>query len=99
MRQAVTNGLDPEVRSLPVAAGAKTGTAEDPSTVSGEPDSWYVATAPYSDADVAGVVFARGGGQGYLSGAPLRNILDYYYQNRAAILATPSTSPAPVPAS
>ncbi|HEY8738829.1 MAG TPA: FtsW/RodA/SpoVE family cell cycle protein [Candidatus Dormibacteraeota bacterium] len=99
MRQAVTNGLDPEVRNLPVAAGAKTGTAEDPSTVSGDPDSWYVSTAPYSDAEVAGVVFARGGGQGYLSGAPLRNILDYYYQNRAAIQATPAASPAPVPAS
>ena len=67
--------------------------------MSGDPDSWYVSTAPYSDAEVAGLVFARGGGQGYLSGAPLRNILDYYYQNRAAIQATPASSPAPVPAS
>jgi cell division protein FtsI/penicillin-binding protein 2/cell division protein FtsW (lipid II flippase) len=92
MRQAVTNGLDPEVKDLPVPAGAKTGTAEDPSTVSGEPDSWYVATAPYTNADVAGIVFARGGGQGYLSGMPLRNILDYYYKNRAAIEATPAVS-------
>ena len=89
MRQAVF-AIDPEVRNLPVPAGAKTGTAEDSSTVSGDADSWFAATAPYDNAQVAGVVFARGGGEGFLSGVPLRNILAYYFANQAAIMATPA---------
>jgi len=73
-----------------VPAGAKTGTAEDSSTVSGDADSWFAAIAPYNDAQVAGVVFARGGGEGYLSGVPLRNILAYYFANQASIMTTPA---------
>jgi cell division protein FtsI/penicillin-binding protein 2/cell division protein FtsW (lipid II flippase) len=87
MRQAVF-AIDGEVSNLPVPAGAKTGTAEDSSTVSGDADSWFAATAPYNDAQVAGVVFARGGGEGFLSGVPLRNILAYYFANQAAIMGT-----------
>jgi len=90
MRQAVS-AIDPEVRDLPVPAGAKTGTAEDSSTVSGDADSWFVSTAPYNDARVAGIVFARGGCEGFLSGTALRNVLAYYFANEAAIMATPAT--------
>jgi cell division protein FtsI/penicillin-binding protein 2 len=90
MRQAVTNGVDPEVSNLPIPAGAKTGTAEDPSTVSGDTDSWFVTTAPYTGTDVTGLVYARGGGQGYMSGEAIRQIVADYWANRPAITATPA---------
>ena len=89
MRQAVF-AIDGEVANLPVPAGAKTGTAEDSSTVSGDADSWFASTAPYNNAQVAGVVFARGGGEGFLSGTALRNVLAYYFENQSAVEATPA---------
>ena len=89
MRQAVF-AIDGEVANLPVPAGAKTGTAEDSSTVSGDADSWFASTAPYNNAQVAGVVFARGGGEGFLSGTAMRNILAYYFANESAVETTPA---------
>lgn len=83
MREAVTVGVDPEVNGLPAPAGAKTGTAEDPSTPSGDADSWFDAVMPYSAPEVAALVFARGGGQGYMSGEAVKQILAYYWSHRS----------------
>lgn len=79
MREAVTVGVDPEVNGLPAPAGAKTGTAEDPSTPSGDADSWFDAVMPYSAPEVAALVYARGGGQGYMSGEAVKQILAYWW--------------------
>jgi cell division protein FtsI/penicillin-binding protein 2 len=89
MRQAVF-AIDPQVHDLPFPAGVKTGTAEDASTMSGDTDSWFLANSPFTGTDVTAVVFAHGGGQGYLSGDAVRGLLAHYYANRGAATATPA---------
>ncbi len=46
MRQVVTNGTALALRDLPVPAGGKTGTAEDPTAPGAGTDSWMSAVAP-----------------------------------------------------
>jgi cell division protein FtsI/penicillin-binding protein 2 len=89
MRQAVF-ALDPQVRDLATPAGAKTGTAEDASAPHGETDSWFVANSPYAGTEMTAVVFAHGGGQGFMSGDAVRGMLAYDNSNRAFETATPA---------
>lgn len=68
MRQGVQAGSSRRLQSLPVSAGAKTGTAQfgAPKTPDGEPPThaWFTAFAPYEDPQVAIVVLIEGGGAG-----------------------------------
>ena len=47
MRQVVTDGTALLLQQLPVPAGAKTGTAEDPTAPGAATDSWMSAVAPF----------------------------------------------------
>jgi cell division protein FtsI/penicillin-binding protein 2 len=89
MRLAVTQGTATFLQDVPVPAGAKTGTAEDPSTASGGQDAWFTAAAPIDDPQVVVTVLVRGGGEGAITSGPVADqVLRYYFAHRDAILAT-----------
>ena len=50
-----------------------------PYAPSGDADSWFDAVMPYSAPEVAALVYARGGGQGYMSGEAVKQILAYWW--------------------
>ncbi len=90
MRLAVTGGTAGGLRDLPVPAGAKTGTAEDPAAPGTHIDAWYTAAMPSSDPDLVVTVFVHGGGEGHLTAEPVaRNVLDYFLAHRDQIMSTP----------
>jgi penicillin-binding protein 2 len=86
MRRAVTEGTATALRSLPVAAGGKTGTAEDASSPNHEADAWFTAAAPINNPEVVATVMVRGAGEGYYTAEPaVAQILTYYYANHTAV--------------
>jgi cell division protein FtsI/penicillin-binding protein 2/cell division protein FtsW (lipid II flippase) len=88
MRLAVTEGTGTMLQDLPVAAGGKTGTAEDPSNPNGQPDAWFTGAAPVGQPEVAFTVMIRGGGEGHLTSEPAaKDLVSYYLQHRNDILA------------
>jgi cell division protein FtsI/penicillin-binding protein 2/cell division protein FtsW (lipid II flippase) len=96
LRLAVTQGTATLLRDLPVAAGAKTGTAEDPSTPSGGPDAWFTSVAPADDPEVVVTAMVRGGGDGDVTSAPIaHDLLGYYAARRDALLAAAPYRPLP----
>jgi cell division protein FtsI/penicillin-binding protein 2/cell division protein FtsW (lipid II flippase) len=100
MRLAVTQGTATLLRDVPLAVGAKTGTAEDPSTPGGGQDAWFTSVAPIDRPDVVVTVLVRGGGEGGLTAAPVADrVLRLYAARRGAILSAapyePLTPPAP----
>jgi cell division protein FtsI/penicillin-binding protein 2/cell division protein FtsW (lipid II flippase) len=96
MRLAVTGGTATFLRDVPVPAGAKTGTAEDPSTPSGGDDSWFTAAAPFDHPEVVATAMVRGGGEGAFTAGPVVDkLLRYYFAHRDAILSTAPYAPAP----
>ena len=99
MRAAVTGGTATPLSTLPVAAGGKTGTAED-STAPGPAgtDSWLSAVAPMHSPIVEATAFIHGGPGTETSTEPVREALAYFWAHRKAILATgppPKHSPHP----
>jgi cell division protein FtsI/penicillin-binding protein 2 len=80
-------------------AGAKTGTAEDPSTPSGGPDAWFTSVAPIDHPEIVVTVLVRGGGEGGLTAGPVADrLLRSYAAHRDAILgALPYEPLAPAP--
>ena len=89
MIAAVTSGTASILGVLPVQAGAKTGSAEDPSSPNGAPDSWFSATAPMADPSVVATSFVRGGGHGVsTSGHVVLPTLQYFFEHQEAVLAT-----------
>ncbi len=96
MKLAVTQGTASQLRGLPVQAGGKTGTAEDPSTPNGATDAWFTAAAPFDHPEVIVTVLVRGGGEGFYTAEPgAAQILRYYYAHRAAIVGAPLLYSAP----
>ncbi|HEY3005123.1 MAG TPA: FtsW/RodA/SpoVE family cell cycle protein [Kribbellaceae bacterium] len=79
MRAAVTSGTATLLASLPVAAGGKTGTAEDPSAGGEGLDSWLSAVAPMDAPRVEATAFIRGQGNGHPSSEIVRDALAYYF--------------------
>ncbi len=79
MRTAVTSGTATLLATLPVAAGGKTGTAEDPSAGGEGLDSWLSAVAPMGAPRVAATAFIRGQGNGHPSSEIVRDALAYYF--------------------
>jgi cell division protein FtsI/penicillin-binding protein 2/cell division protein FtsW (lipid II flippase) len=89
MAAAATSGTASILRALPVSAGAKTGSSEDPSSPNGAPDSWFSATAPLPLPNVAATSFVRGGGHGVsTSGHVVLPTLLYFFEHQASVLAT-----------
>lgn len=95
MAAAATSGTASILRALPVSSGAKTGSAEDPSSLNGAPDSWFSAVAPLARPAVVSTSFVRGGGHGVsTSGHVVLPTLLYFFAHRADIVATlPASAP------
>ena len=94
MAAAVTSGTASILRALPVPAGAKTGSAEDPSAPNGAPDSWFSATAPLARPTVVATSFVRGGGHGVsTSGHVVLPTLQYFFEHRAMLLSSLPAAP------
>jgi cell division protein FtsI/penicillin-binding protein 2 len=94
MAAAATSGTASILRALPVLAGAKTGSAEDPSAPNGAPDSWFSAIAPLASPTVVATSFVRGGGHGVsTSGRVVLPTLEYFFEHRARVLATADAAP------
>src|SRR5207253_2933609 len=81
MIAAATYGTASILGVLPVQAGGKTGSSEDPSSPNGAPDSWFSATAPMSAPTVVATSFVRGGGHGVsTSGHVVLPTLEYFFE-------------------
>ncbi|MCU1656446.1 MAG: Cell division protein, partial [Pseudonocardiales bacterium] len=87
MRTAVTSGTATVLRSLPVAAGGKTGTAEDPSAGGAGLDSWLSAVAPMDHPTIALTAFIRGTGNSHPSNEIVRSAMAYFFTHERATLA------------
>jgi cell division protein FtsI/penicillin-binding protein 2/cell division protein FtsW (lipid II flippase) len=87
MAMAATSGTASILTALPVKAGAKTGSAEDPSSRNGAPDSWFTATAPLRQPRMVATSFVRGGGHGVsTSGAVVLPVMEYFFAHEREIL-------------
>jgi cell division protein FtsI/penicillin-binding protein 2/cell division protein FtsW (lipid II flippase) len=89
MAQAVMSGTASILTALPVKAGAKTGSAEDPSAPNGAPDSWFTAAAPLRHPRMVATSFVRGGGHGVsTSGVVVLPVMQYFFAHEREILGT-----------
>lgn len=78
MRQGVISGSSAKLGNLPVAAAAKTGTAQFGGE--GKTHAWMTAFAPYDDPQIAIVALLEEGGEGYATaGTVVYNILNWYF--------------------
>jgi cell division protein FtsI/penicillin-binding protein 2 len=100
LRDAVVHGTGTMLRSLPIPAAGKTGTAQDSSAPDGGPDAWYTAYSPADTAaQVVVTVNVRGGGQGYNTAEPIaRDLLRYFDAHSAQIMSTAPAQPSVPPA-
>jgi cell division protein FtsI/penicillin-binding protein 2/cell division protein FtsW (lipid II flippase) len=89
MRAAVTGGTAARLAGLPLAAGAKTGTAQDGGLPDGEYDNWISAAAPMDAPEIVMTAWVQGPGTGGNSATGVAaDGLRYYMDHRADILAT-----------
>jgi cell division protein FtsI/penicillin-binding protein 2/cell division protein FtsW (lipid II flippase) len=87
MALAATSGTASILTALPVRAGAKTGSAQDPSAPNGAPDSWFTAAAPLAAPRIVATSFVRGGGHGVsTSGAVILPTMQYFFAHEQEIL-------------
>jgi cell division protein FtsI/penicillin-binding protein 2/cell division protein FtsW (lipid II flippase) len=87
MALAATSGTAGILAALPVKAGAKTGSAQDPSALNGAPDSWFTAAAPLRHPRIVVTSFVRGGGHGVsTSGVVVLPVMDYFFAHEREIL-------------
>jgi membrane peptidoglycan carboxypeptidase len=89
MRGAVTGGTATRLSGLPLAAGAKTGTAQDGGLSSADYDNWISAVAPMDAPEIVMTAWVQGPGIGGNSATGVvADGLRYYAGHRARILAT-----------
>ena len=87
MALAATSGTASILTALPVNAGAKTGSSQDPSAPNGAPDSWFTAAAPLGHPRMVATSFVRGGGHGVsTSGAVVLPVMQYFFAHEKEIL-------------
>ncbi len=78
MAQAVQDGSARQLQSLPVRAGAKTGTAQFGGGE--ETHAWFSAFAPYDEPEIVLVVLIEGGGAGNEVAMPVATeVLTWYF--------------------
>ncbi|MEV0946275.1 FtsW/RodA/SpoVE family cell cycle protein [Rhodococcus sp. NPDC049939] len=83
MRASAAAGTAGQLASLPVTAGAKTGTAEDPSAPGDGLDAWFSTVVPFESPEVVVTVMVRGGGFGSATSGPVvKSILERYLAER-----------------
>ncbi|MGY1603981.1 FtsW/RodA/SpoVE family cell cycle protein [Geodermatophilus sp. SYSU D00815] len=89
MRLAVTGGTAVSLAGLPVAVGAKTGTAQDGGLPEGEYDNWISAAAPMDAPEIVMTAIVQGPGTG---GNTAKSVvaegLRYYLDHRQDVVAT-----------
>ena len=97
MALATSSGTASILSVLPVKAGAKTGSAEDPSSPNGAPDSWFTAAAPLAHPRMVATSYVRGGGHGVsTSGAVVLPVMQYFFAHEKEILQSgPATGTHP----
>lgn len=87
MQLAATSGTASILSALPVQAGAKTGSAQDPSARNGATDSWFTAAAPLHRPAVVATSFVRGGGEGVTtSGRVVLPALQWFFAHERSVL-------------
>ncbi|RVW02986.1 FtsW/RodA/SpoVE family cell cycle protein [Rhodococcus xishaensis] len=83
MRASAAAGTGGQLASLPVTAGSKTGTAEDPSAPGDGLDAWFSAVVPFESPEIVVTVMVRGGGFGSATSGPVAmSILERYLAER-----------------
>lgn len=88
MALAATSGTASILNALPVKAGAKTGSSQDPSAPNGAPDSWFTAAAPLRNPRMVATSFVRGGGHGVsTSGVVVLPVMQYFFAHEKEILS------------
>jgi cell division protein FtsI/penicillin-binding protein 2 len=87
MAQAVTSGTAAVLQKLPVPAGGKTGTAEDPTAPGAGTDSWLSAVAPLDAPTIEVTAFVHGGDGHATSSEVVRSAMAYFFDREKAILA------------
>jgi len=81
MRMTVTMGTAQALKTLPVEAAGKTGTAQFGSE--GKTHSWFAAFAPYDNPTIAIVVLVPGGGEGNSAALPVaQKALQKYFSEK-----------------
>ncbi|HSR24861.1 MAG TPA: penicillin-binding transpeptidase domain-containing protein, partial [Candidatus Eisenbacteria bacterium] len=96
MRASATYGTGAGLRALPVQAGGKTGSSEDPASPNGKPDSWFTSAAPLNHPEVVATSFVRGGGHGATTSGPVVvATLQQFFADPAAVMSTPPLAPVP----
>ncbi|MEU5843032.1 FtsW/RodA/SpoVE family cell cycle protein [Rhodococcus sp. NPDC047139] len=89
MRASAAAGTAGQLASLPVPAGAKTGTAEDPSAPGKGLNAWFSAVVPFDAPEIVVTALIRGGGFGSATAGPVvQSLLERY------LAQTPGTEPA-----
>jgi cell division protein FtsI/penicillin-binding protein 2 len=89
MRGAVTGGTATRLAGLPMAVGAKTGTAQDGGLPAGDYDNWISAVAPMDNPEIVMTALVQGPGTGANSATRVvAQGLAAYVANRPGILAT-----------
>jgi cell division protein FtsI/penicillin-binding protein 2 len=89
MRAAVTGGTATRLAGLSLAAGAKTGTAQDGGLRDGEYDNWMSAVAPMDAPEIAMTALVQGPGTGANSATGVvADGLRYYLEHRPEVLTT-----------
>lgn len=80
MRASATIGTGGQLADLPVTAGTKTGTAEDPSAPGKGLNAWFSAVAPFENPEIVVTALVRGGGFGSATSGPVvKSILARYF--------------------
>jgi penicillin-binding protein 2 len=80
MRRTVTIGTARSLSTLPVEAGAKTGTAQW--NVNKVPHSWFTGFAPYDNPTITLAVLVEEGGDVTAATPIARDILDWYFSRQ-----------------
>ncbi|KKQ80505.1 MAG: Penicillin-binding protein 2 [Parcubacteria group bacterium GW2011_GWC2_38_7] len=79
MQQAVTSGSARILGSLPVSAGAKTGTAQW--NLDEDPHAWFTAFAPYDNAEISITVLVEEGEEGsQITAYIVNDFLNWYFR-------------------
>lgn len=83
MRASAAAGTAGQLATLPVTAGAKTGTAEDPSAPGEGLNAWFSAVVPFESPEIVVTALVRGGGFGSATSGPVvKAILERYLAGR-----------------
>lgn len=78
MRETVLSGSATQLKTLPIEAAGKTGTAQYANNTKSH--AWFTCFAPYDDPEIALTVLVEGGGEGHDVAVPIaKDILEWYF--------------------